>query len=398
MDSASMIQNSWLDLGSISSYAVGPETNLTLSTLSILIISVLILSIYMSFRLSILVGTLKLGIFYVYFAFLSTAGWHVGGDGDHYLLSGLELYHSGVDPLRIWFVGEGNYLLHQKTSNSIYVWLNMLAVYLFGQHFYSPILLNVLFSVITALAVYRISKLIGGSEMYAVLASIFFLFHWTTIPWTTFLNLKEPLVSMLLMLSLMWLIQIKRQPFVSTFGLLFSLLVMLRTRFYIPVLLVVAYFGNYVSIVLHNWYRSHKAPFALLLWSLGFATILFIALVKYGNLVDEFVSLSQMPIGLARMLLSPLPWQVSAEVDFLIVTNTLNWLLLPVTILGGVLLWKSSGAARLLVLLFLVGISFYALVPVLASPRHRYPFQVVLILFQYHAIFSLIKMSYKKNN
>ena len=60
------------------------------------------------------------------------------------------------------------------------------------------------------------------------------------------------------------------------------------------------------------------------------------------------------------------------------------------------MLWIRGGTGRLIAITIVVGISFYAFVPVIADARHRAPFFVLAAFLQYEALVAIVRFMVSK--
>jgi hypothetical protein len=370
----------------MNSYAVanGFSWNLIVWTFVFGGISVFFISSRISFKLAAVLITIKFLIVATYFGIWSDGTWFIGGDDQGYFETGLILLQTGYSPLDIWFSPEGKYLLSAHTSVALYRWWNMLWLYLIEPSYFAPVMANAFVSVLSACLFDSILRISGYARRFRAGFLAFFLLHWDIVAWTSFLNIKEALIVFLLLLLIRSVLQIgNRQYIVINLSLIAMCVILFQgIRFYYPILIGVA-----VSLY---WLSKTPRPVitvgALLVVGVGLAWF-------YGNyldLVQELVKVNQVGRGIGRMLFSPLPWKISDPATYLIPGSILHIALLPGAVFGAWQLLKSSSQTRLIVLVVIVGLAFYALVPRLGSPRHRAPMMALWTLFEYQFIFVLI--------
>jgi len=121
--------------------------------------------------------------------------------------------------------------------------------------------------------------------------------------------------------------------------------------------------------------------------ALGLAAI---PLVPRAGL-ENFVP-SNAPLGLIDFVLTPRPWGITRSYEFLTLPATAHWLLAPLAAWGVVWLWRNGGRASRLPLTYgAVVVAFYACVPLLAGPRHRYQLTFVLAAVQLAGAYALAR-------
>src|SRR5439155_4300349 len=155
---------------------------------------------------ALLAAGLKVSVPLTYFAWSYDGSWNILDDLS-YLEWGMHVLDYGFDPLTVFFYPEGRLALFNVSGGPhiIYPWWNMLAIWLFGEHYFSPVLLNVGLTFLAGYFLDRIVHLIGFEKSYRQAFFLFFLFHWDIIAWSSFLNLKDTLVMTLTVLNF-WLL------------------------------------------------------------------------------------------------------------------------------------------------------------------------------------------------
>jgi len=256
-----------------------------------------------------------------------------------------------------------------------YVW-NVLALWLFGDHYWSAVFLNVVCTVVAAGALVRLMELAGYGPRAVRAAAVFFLLHWDVFAWSSLLNYKDSLV---LCLSAWMVLQGTRfalrpgwRPLLPLLGLS-ALLAFLR--WYAPLLLLVA-LGVHAAFGARGRRRTALLAGALLLALVLRPIGVDASAVQPGGLLP----------GAVRFLTTPRPWAIEPGARFLLIPAVLHWLLLPVAAWGAVGVWRRHPAARLALLWFAVVVAFYAVVPALSGPRQRFQASFVLALLQFHGL------------
>src|SRR6266566_1826856 len=143
------------------------------------------------------ISCLKAAIPFVYFLEYFRRGWMRLDDVSYYG-GGLTLLYKGNNPFLIFFTADGRAELFKLAGGQhvLYYWYNLLAAYLFGPLYASPVFLNVASTFISGAFLCKMVLASGFEERYARWLVVFFLLHWDLLSWSSFLNLKEPLVLM----------------------------------------------------------------------------------------------------------------------------------------------------------------------------------------------------------
>jgi hypothetical protein len=363
--------------------ASGFTLNIALVALSAWVLGLLIGRTYLATSTVYLLITIKIALPLSYFAIFADGNWYTGGDDWGYVLRAIDLYLKDVDPVRIWFVAEGQHLF-QYPNGALVKWYNFTLFYLFGPSYYAGVIFAPVLSMISGGIIFALLNSTGRSRRYAEWGAIFFLLHWETITWTSFLNLKEPLITVLLIAFVYGLVLLAKRPVSSLIVITIATIVLQKARFYLPFVL----FSGYMSAIatyLPSMYSQKRMVSGLILTAgallgLMFFDVISIAQIRYAFSVADF---SNWGFGLAKAVLSPLPWNISEPAGYLLVSATLHMVFLPITAIGGFLLWRAGLSGRIVVLIYIVGLIAYAAQPMVNSPRHRSPFLAMEILMQF---------------
>lgn len=356
-------------------YLVDFDYPIAIAAFVTLILSTVVLSFSLKRSIAFALATIKIAIVVIYFTSFTDGTWFFGGDDYGYLERGAALAATGRNPFTIWFHPEA-YYLKQLSSISLMYYYNYLAIYFFGFYYHSPVLLNVLLSCISAILYAKCLQPFKLNKNYETYFVVFYSLHWTTLVWHSFLNIKEPLVIVLVALALYFLSIFSRHPARAILGLLGTIFLFLRCRFYFPGILVFGVFLSSVNVFFTTRYRI----FLTLLILLSFVYI-FTPEIRLFFRFAEFLSA---PYGTIHFLLQPLPWRITEPASYLLIPAWLHWIALPATILGGYKIWKLHITGRIIVGSIITGILFYGLVPLIASTRHRAPLDSLMIICQFH--------------
>lgn len=376
--------------GVVGYIATGFTANLALVAFCAWLSGLLFGRLYLENKIAYLVITAKITLPLVYFSVIADGSWYTGGDDWGYVYRAIDLLLKDVDPLRIWFVAEGQHLF-QFPNGALTKWYNFTLFYLFGPSYYVGVIFAPVLSMISGGFIYLLLKSCGKSRRQAEWGAVFFLLHWETVTWTSFLNLKEPLVTVLLIAFVYGLILFSKRPLAGLGLITIATIVMQKTRFYLPFVLFAGYITAISSYFPLARSRTRLALGLILLVGAIIVLALFgvisIAQVRYAFSLANFGSLG---FGLAKVVLSPLPWNISDPAGYLLVSATLHILFLPVTAIGGYFLWKQGLEGRIIVFVYVIGLIAYATQPMVNSPRHRAPFLVMEILMQFEFLCWLV--------
>ncbi|HXG23977.1 MAG TPA: hypothetical protein VNJ09_05425, partial [Chthonomonadales bacterium] len=173
----------------------GLTGDLLLAAFAVWLFSVWILCRDLPRVLAVPVATLKIMLPVLYFAYLYDGIWTFKDDWTYYYI-GMTLLRAGYHPITIFFSQEGILQMAILASGPhlLYYWYNLLAQYLFGTHYYAPVLLNVGLTCVAGAFLYRIARISGLKKSYSQGLLLFFLVHWDILSWSSIANLKDLLV------------------------------------------------------------------------------------------------------------------------------------------------------------------------------------------------------------
>ena len=319
---------------------------------------------------------LKVSLAAGYFAWFDDGGWRLLDDLT-YAEEGRGLLAEGLGPAQL-LSGQGQVtevMSFIGSRNFGYFLYNALAIELFGDHYWAPVLLNVFATFLAGAGLSRVATLAGSGRAARRGLVAFFLLHWDVLVWSSFLNLKDSLVLTLTVGLFAFALSLVHRPRLgSFFGLAVTLVVVSVVRWYVTLLFAAAFVGWGV-MALRGGRRALLVFLALgALFPLATQTPNF-------SLFDPGALLSG---GLA-FLITPRPWGVAEEYEFLRLPALLHWLTLPLLPVGGLLLWRRHRYLQPLVLFALLTWLFYANLPWLNGPRHRFQLVFVLAWMQFAA-------------
>ena len=364
-------------------YLVNFDYPIVLASLIVWLAGTIVLSCVIRKELAALIMFLKITLFISYFCFFADGTWFYGGDDWGYFERGLRMAQAEPNIFRIWTHPEGFYLRHGHSLALVY-FHNYVSILLFGEYYFAPVLLNIF---LTSIIVTLLTASLKTSEVSALYVKYFVIYaslHWSTLVWSSFLNLKGMLVTTLMALMI-WGISISsRKSITAIIAVTLSAYLMLRSRFYFPAIVgigvVVGYINQLHAIIQKNRQRSFAiacAVVALVLWKASLLPLFF-----------RHADFSGAVYGALHFVLQPAPWKITEPASYLLLPSILHWIMLPATIAGCVLLWRSGGTKRIMVGIIVAGVLFYGLVPAIASTRHRIPFDILFIIAQFQFLWT----------
>lgn len=353
-------------------------TDLTVAFLVTTVVGALLGSRVLAARFSVPIAVFKSGLVMVYFAAFYDRTWNILDDLTYWRQS-VRLLEAGYTPVSI--LGS----LHELTTiaggrHILYYWWNMLAMSVFGHHYYSPVFFNVALTFVAGLAFVGILERLDYGATYRRWCFAFLLLHWEILAWTTTLNIKDTLVLTLTMLALYGFVRVLHRPLTTydtIVGGLYvsgSFFLLWWVRFYVPVLMLTA-----VAI----WtFFSLRPRIRYALLSVGLLPLP--VLIRRGLWALDKLQFTTWPYGIVRFVLTPRPWGINASYTFLVVPSFLHWLTMLFTAIGALYVNRTSKLGRLLLSYLLVVVVFYGAIPALQGPRHRYQVTPLVAWLQFH--------------
>jgi hypothetical protein len=357
-------------------------------------LGVLILSTLVPRTIAVALMAVKVAVVILYFCFFIDGSWFYGGDDLGFAERGLILYETGRNPVTIWTHHEAYYLKTATKSLSLIYFHNFVAMWMFGPHYHSPILLNLILSAGTVFFLVRIAEKIFRQREWVVPFVVFASLHWTTIVWHSFLNLKEPLVALLLSAMIYFVLDLRRRPGFGLIGLLTLGLLASRIRFYLPVLVIGGFLLAQIDAV-------RKLVVYKPVWALaGTIVFLFFSILIAGSEIRLFMKLADVygfPYELIHFTLQPAPWKITEPASYLLLPALLHWVMFVPACIGGYCLWKSGFGGRVVVATVIAGLVFYGFVDVVASTRHRMPIDMLVIILHFAFLKEFVLPSIRSN-
>ena len=354
----------------------GFTTDLVLLALCAWGASALIASRDMTLPLSLVLAAVRVGVPALYFAWYFDATWNLTDDLV-YAAQGRELLNCGYNPFTVLLYDHGRGYLQTLSQGHhvLYGWWNLLAMSVFGEHYYAPVFLNVVVSFVGGSLLARTIRQLGFSAGYCLGLQIFWLLHWDLIAWSSLLNIKDVLVQTLTIAILYCLVNfIVQRKTRFLVGFLVVAQLFWWIRFYVPVIVLTA-----VMIwMLTQWNDSRKYLFI----PLGALAFYFMAPLISG--VKDYWQFDTIFYGAIRFTLTPIPWNVDPVYEYLVIPTSLHWLAFIPALIGAGFLWTESKHARLFFIYLACLVGLYAITEDLLGPRQRFQVAFLFAWAQFH--------------
>ncbi|MBD2538443.1 hypothetical protein [Coleofasciculus sp. FACHB-SPT36] len=327
----------------------------------------------------------------VYFAFFLDGTW-IFLDDITYQFQGTKMLQLGYNPITALVNPDGlsNLMSLSGGRHVLYGWWNILGQYLFGKYYYSPVFLNVSLTFISGYFLFRIAHLSGFSRKYAQGLLLFSLFHWEIVAWSSFLNLKDPIIMTLTIIAIYLILRLSKQlKFYDLLGLGGVIFIFFWIRFYVPVVIMIAT-GIWLSLFQKGWRRY------ILLFLAAIGSIFVIFFLGLENTLYNFNRLEQnwttILLGVIRMALTPQPWSIEPEYTFLFFPSILHWVLFIPAICGGWMLWRCSREVKFLFVYLVLTLFLYGAFYELQGPRQRLQITPIIAWAQFHFLWVVLKI------
>ena len=334
----------------------------------------LILLTEFKFFTSFILAFVKCALPYIYFSDVLGDNWTWNLKDDlGYMEAAKFLLSKDTDPLGlILFDSERRHLFSIAGGHHVlFQWLNYASFYYLSPKYFAPVYINIALTAVATVLFMRVLKIADYSYRSVIQIGALSCVGLELLSWSSFLNLKEPVVILLTTAALYFMVgfnKYKKLRHLVGFGLVCLLFYYLR--FYLPVLFVIAYL-----LAVFPW--SSLAPVVLL----TFTTVATLASQIGVNQIDRF-HFDNFAFNALRFLLSPRPWGIEASYSFLLLTSVFHLALVPLAFVGFTLTSKKGFAGRLFASYVVILVIFYALLPDFNGPRHRHQMYFVMALFQ----------------
>jgi hypothetical protein len=331
----------------------------------------------------------------VYFAYLYEVPTTL--DDVVYFNTGSIMLSKGYTLLSVFFDPDAlTYLMMLAGGHHIlYGWFNMLAQSIFGEFYFAPVFLNVALTFSAAYWLYRIAVLSDFSFNYSRGLFFFFLLHWEVVSWSSFVNLKDTLIlsmTILFVYTVMRLVQTKRMRFVGILCCILFLFYFLR--FYVPLLML-------ISVFIYILIQTKGLRFIQFLVYGGVVVVGYSAYMGFDQVIAGVMRLNidfdSILLGL-KMTLTPRPWGIDPEYQFLFIASFFHWLFYFPMLIGIVMMWRQYPQVRILLIYFTVVVLFYGSYTEGLGPRQRLQVSFIYAWAQFHFCrYYLLKYFRKKS-
>lgn len=360
----------------------GITPNLLWVSLVVMAAGVLIMSRILTYGAALLVACIRVSIPLIYFSWFFDGTWTFLDDMT-YLSQGQQVLFYGYNPITI--LTDIDFLESLTGGHHIlYPWWNVLGVYLFGSHYYSPVFLNVILTFVSAYFIFRLATACGFKSNYARALMLFFLLHPEILAWSSFINLKDVMVMTLTIILLYLIIGLSKRLTVPGLCLAAGILFLFYwIRFYVPFMLTSA------ILIWLVFRHSRRRKFILIslilicsywLWN-SFDIASYREYREKGIFTTEWMGYSY---NLIRIVLTPQPWSIDSNTPFLFVPSILHWLLFVPAVIAGIHIWRRFKGASLPLIYLVLGLLFYSSVPEVIGPRHRFQLIFIIAWMQFH--------------
>ena len=327
------------------------------------------------FSAALAITAIRVSIPIAYFAWYFDGSWILLDDLAYYE-GAIGLLDSGNTSLNLLSADGFDSLANLAGGrHTIYFWWNVVAITLFGEHYYSAVLLNVVATFVGAHFFVNMLRTLGFNRSYRRWAQAFLLLHWEIVTWTSFVNLKDPLVYVLTIAALAAAIRFYQTRSIKSLLAFLVVCCLFETiRFYVPVLI----FGAISIWMICHWRGSLKYCLLLVFGGLSIHTF-----ATHGGAFQEYLSGSFL-YGTLRFTLTPLPWKLMDSYSFQLISCALHLVFAVPAVLGMIVLWRESTTARLVIIYLAIILCFYGAGDALQGPRHRVQVSFIFAWVQFH--------------
>lgn len=352
-------------------------------------LGVLITRNFLPIQITLFVSLVKTSIPLIYFAWFYDGTWTFKDDWQ-YLSVGSELSRLGYTPISV-LLEVYVLFLYARGKHILYYWWNLLAVYLFGEHYYAPVFLNILLTFISGYYLFHTALLSGFSKRYAQFLSMFFLLHWDVLAWSSFTNLKDILVLTLTIIALYSILLLsKRFRKRHLLAFVVPLFLLAFLRFYVTVFILIS---ALIYTFVYSLRYGYKSLFLLTIIGTLFSVyIIGLPSILASPIINELIP---SPYGIIRMLLTPQPWSIERAYSFLLIPSILHWIMFFPSLFGGLKLRRLSKETNLLLIYFIIAILFYGSYQELQGVRHRVQVAPIIAWMQFHFLWMAVKGSFR---
>lgn len=376
----------------IENYSSFALTSLIMIALSVFIIN----KVIKNSVVSTIIVTLKFSIFLIYFLFFSEIYPVILSDDLNYYYDSIDLYLNADQSLSYLFSPDTltKFMVTAGGYHFGYYVYNFIAFWLCGPYYYSPVVINIFMSVLTAGILYKTIRLSNFNPKSATFLYIFFLLHWDVLSWSSFINLKDTFVLFLLVSAIYAMVSIKVHGIRTKYILYFilTLIVLFTIRFYFSFFLIttaIIFFA--ITKLSKNKYRYLDSILKFSLFVLIPISFYFTFISLFSQKLDDIGARTNIISGFLRYIVTPFPFNIEPGYYFIFISSLLHWICLPLLPFGLYLFTKKHFYTLMpYIIMFLLLSTFYGSFAELQGPRHRVPQTAILSLLQGLAIYEIL--------
>ncbi len=338
----------------------------------------------LSIPVALSVTYIKIGIPFVYFAWFFDGTWTMVDDFK-VISDATAMIASGYTSISALSNADGILQMSAlaRGPHILYIWWNQFAFYIFGQHYYSPIFLNILVTFIAGYFMHGIIKETVSDKQYLRWYQVFFLLHWDILAWSSFANLKDVLIATISIIFMYFVVQFSQvAKWRHLVGMGLALFLMFWGRYYMVAILGVSAMS---WIFLFSGRKLNKTG----LYIFVIIGVILFAPYAFSPTTLAMLNPGKLIYGLIRFPLTPRPWAVPAAYSFIIFPSIIHWVLFLPAVYTGWRIWQQSTIGKLLILFMIINLTFFALVPDLQNNRKRLSFTMIITWMQFHFLWSL---------
>jgi hypothetical protein len=189
-------------------------------------------------------------------------------------------------------------------------------------------------------------------------------------------NVKDVLVQLMTIAFFLYTIRFVRRREKGSLAICCLLFfAFLHVRFYIPFIIA----GAAAIWVFLEWRDVRKYP----LLAGGLVMGLWMLPGRAWRLWES-VAFFDIAYGICRFTLTPQPWDIQDSYTFLFLPATLHWLMILPAVAGGMMLWRDSRVARLVLLYCGIMIFLYGVAEDIQGTRQRVQLSYIFAWMQMH--------------
>ena len=239
----------------------------------------------------------------------------------------------------------------------------------------------------------RMCAALGMSYSEARLFSIFFLLHPDSVAYSSFMDLRDPLIMAFTTMAccsyIAWKFNRKWIDFIA--AALFLVFVG-QLRVYTPPILLISFI-----LALSMGYRIGGKNYRKNILRISVISFLSLVVFSYEWSIHQAIireEVQRYPNAKIMMIymISPLTWNIPNEPSFYWVTSIFHLSMLPLLVIGAVVVWKRYRDARVLPVIFVLFTVMYGLIAhQFSDPRNRYQLLLAYSFFQFVGAATLIR-------